>query len=658
MTDEIQTSAVPALERRNSAGGLLHARIAGCAVAAVVFAIGLAGGGYELPASGEVVLLAAWPLLIGAIIGFVPVNRPSAPVLLACTFAALLVVWSLISIGWSEAAGRSVVVAIQYAAVFSVLLLGAVFFRAEDRTHVLGGLLGGVGLVAGLAVASRFHPDLAPQPSAIVGADRMQARLHWPVGYWNTLGFLAAMAIPLGLHFAADAKRLLSRFAAAASVPVLAICILLTLSRGSILIAALAVGASVVLSPLSLRRLVLLGAQAAGAAILVTEALSRQALMDGLTGRGAGVTQAGEMETLVVLVAFGVGSIAVALSFVPVPSWGQGTKVRPWLRAGVCAALILAVGGGGLAAGGGPRVERAWNDFRSPSLQVEQGRANSVERLSALGSSGRWQLWKGAVEEGNSAPLKGTGAGSYELWWNANSPSLMVVRNVHAQYLEVYAELGLIGVILMLGFLVGLAWGCVLSLKRSGPDLGAVAAASTTLLCFTVSSAFDWGWQVTVLPLVAMVAFAAAAAPSRQVGEQERWLAPAGGRLVLGFTAAALIALALPPVVATHSITRSQKAVGSGDLTVALSQAKSAVAWQPYSAAAWLQEGLVYDRLGAGRQARAAIVKATDREPNGWKNWYALSGVEARAGNVKASLRAYRRARDLNPNSPLFQVGN
>ena len=658
MADEIQASAKTNVYQQDPSGSLLRARIAGCGVAAVVFSIGLAGGGYELPASGEVVLLAAWPLLIGAIIGLVPSGRPSAPTLVACAFGGLLVVWSLISIGWSEAAGRSVAVAIQYAAVVSVLLLGAVFFRAEDRSHILGGLLAGAGLVVALAVSSRFHPELAPRPSSIASADQVRARLYWPVGYWNTLGFFAAMLIPLGLHFAADAKRALSRFASAAAIPVLAICILFTLSRGSILIAAIAVAASVVLSPLSLRRLVLLVAQAAGAAFLIAESLSREALMDGLTVRGAGATQAGEIELLVILVALAVGALAVALSFVPVPAWGNGSRVRPWLRTGVCAVLVLAVVGGGLAAGGGPKVQSAWDEFRNPSLQVESGKGNSVERLSALGSSGRWQLWEGAVNEGNTAPVKGTGAGTYELWWSTNAPSAIVVRNAHSQYLEVYAELGWIGVILMLGFLAALAWGCVAALRRSGSELGAVAAGCATVLCFVVSSGFDWGWQVTALPLVAMLAFAAAAAPPRPEQAHERWLAPAAWRVGLGLTAAALIGLALPPVVATNSVTRSQKLVASGDLTGALSQAKAAVAWQPYSASAWLQEGLVYDRLGAGRQAREAVINATDREPNGWKNWFALSGVEARAGNVRASLRAYRRARDLNPNSPLFQVAN
>ena len=38
--------------------------------------------------------------------------------------------------------------------------------------------------------------------------------------------------------------------------------------------------------------------------------------------------------------------------------------------------------------------------------------------------------------------------------------------------------------------------------------------------------------------------------------------------------------------------------------------------------------------------------------------WLVLAGLEAKLGRTKAALADYRKARDLNPTSPLFQVGN
>ena len=630
--------------------------IAGISVAAFIFSIGLSGGGYELPANGEIVVLAAWLLLIGAIMGVVPDSRPTGARAAAAACLLGLVVWSLISIGWSDAAGRSVAVAVQYTAILSVLLLGTLVFRDYDRDAVLAGLLGGATLVAGFAVASRFHPELAPKPSAITEQAGMTARLHWPVGYWNTLGFLAAMVVPLGLHFASSARSLALRAIAGASLPVLALCVLFTLSRGSILIVAIGVAITLALSPFTVNRLIVLATAAGACGFLVVEAVSRKQLMDAITASGVGANQAGDIEFLLIAAMGVVAAIAAGVGLLPERYRTAGRSPRFLIRGAACAAIALIAAVGFFAAGGGPRLERAWNDFRSTEFAVKADRANSLERLTAQGSNGRWQLWQGAADEGNSKPVIGTGAGTFEIWWNEHSSRHIVVRNAHSQYLEAYGELGLVGLILLLGFVGSLIVGCAAALRRAGADTGAAAAGTATVVSFLVTLAFDWGWQVTVVPAIAVLAFAAVAAvrrPQGQVGE-----APAVWRASAGVLAALMLALAIPPVVATLALTQSQRDTRAARLAPALSQAKAAVEWQPYSAAAWLQRGLVYDSLGLTAQARRSVLGAIEREPNGWRNWFALSAVEARAGNAKAALAAYRHARDLNPTSPLFITGN
>lgn len=630
--------------------------IAGLSVAGFILSIGLSGGGYELPASGEIVILASWLLLVGAIMGVVPDARPTGPRAAAAACLLGLVVWSLISIGWSDAAGRSVAVAVQYAAILSVLLLGTLVFRDYDRDSVLAGVLGGAALVAGFAVASRFHPELAPKPSAITEQAGMTARLHWPVGYWNTLGFLAAMVVPLGLHFASAARSLALRALAGATLPVLALCVLFTLSRGSILIVAIGVALGVVLSPFTINRLIVLAVSAAASGFVVAEAVSRKQLMDALTSSGVGATQAGDIEFLTIASMGVVAAVAAGMGLLPDRLREPKRDPRFLIRGTACVVVGAVVVIGFFAAGGGPRLDRAWNDFRSTEFAVKSDRANSLERLTAQGSNGRWQLWQGAVDQGNARPISGDGAGTFEIWWNQHTSRHIVVRNAHSQYLEVYGELGLIGVLLMLGFVISLIAGCVAALRRGGADTGAAAAGSATVVSFLVSLAFDWGWQVTVVPAVAVLAFAAIAAvrrPQGQVGE-----APAAWRAAAGVLAVLMLALSVPPVVATLALTQSQREAKAARLGPSLAQAKAAVEWQPYSASAWLQRGLVYDSLGLTSQARKSVLGAIEREPDGWRNWLALSAVEARAGNVKASLAAYRRARDLNPTSPLFATGN
>ena len=627
----------------------------GLSLAGFVFSVGMSGGGYELPASGEVVIISAWLLLIGSIMGLIPDARPTGSRLAAAAFLLGLAVLSLISVGWSDAAGRSVSSAIQATAVLSTLLLGVLLLREDDRDTALGGVLAGVSLMAAFAVESRFHPGLGAKPTGLESEARMAARLHWPIGYWNALGFIAAMVVPLALNFAAGARSILGRAAAAAALPVLALCVLFTLSRGSILIVAIGVVVLLTLGPISIARLATIAIALIACGLVVAAALSRRPLMDALTASGAGATQAETVETLMLAVAAGLSGLAAVGGMLPERIRAAG-QPRWGLRAGLGVGLVAAASVTFFAAGGGPKLARTWDNFKAPQHQVSASRANQLDRLGTESSNGRWQIWTGAINEGNTKPLVGTGAGTFELWWSEHTGRHLVVRNAHSEYLEIYAELGFLGVLLIAGFVLSLLIGCFAAVRRAGDGLGSAAAGTATVVCFVVSTAFDWGWQVTLVPAVAMFAFAATAArnrPAEQTGEVARhW------RAVTGVLAALMLALAVPPIVATQALTKSQVEFSNGDLTASLTQARAAVEWQPYSAAAWLQRGLVYDAIGDPALARTSIQGAISREPNGWRNWLALAQVEARAGHIKASVAAYRRARDLNPTSPLFAVGN
>ncbi len=53
--------------------------------------------------------------------------------------------------------------------------------------------------------------------------------------------------------------------------------------------------------------------------------------------------------------------------------------------------------------------------------------------------------------------------------------------------------------------------------------------------------------------------------------------------------------------------------------------------------------------------ALAAARKATRDEPQNWTGWLILSRLEAEAGHARASVAAYKRAKSLNPYSPVFR---
>jgi tetratricopeptide (TPR) repeat protein len=161
-------------------------------------------------------------------------------------------------------------------------------------------------------------------------------------------------------------------------------------------------------------------------------------------------------------------------------------------------------------------------------------------------------------------------------------------------------------------------------------------------------------WQVTVLPIIAVIAFASIATRPKEVGAD---VTPAL-RGLIGVTAGLALLLCIPPTVSSSEIESSRASVNAGNLGKALEAANSAVEWQSYSALPWRQRALVYEQMGLLRPARKSAMGAIDREPQAWQNWFVLASVDAARGDVKGALRAYRRARDLNPESQLFKVSN
>ncbi len=631
---------------------LTRERIVGFVVATFVFVLGWRHGGYELPVTGEIVIVVAWLTLIGAIIGVVPSVKLRGPRLWAVVFLGAFLVWDLASVSWSHASGRTVATAVQICAVLSVLLAASVTVRREDRTAVLAGVLTGVALLAVLATGSRLHPTLFPDTAAVGSLGRLRPRLYWPVGYWNALAFLGAMALPLALHFASGSQKGVSRAIAGASIPLLAVTILFAISRGGVALAGTTVLLAFALGPIDRRRIAGLLAGIATSGVVIASALSGSKLMDGLTTSGPGVQQG--KTTMLVLIACCLAMATVCVALDKIPAAGERAPVRPWVRLGVVLGLVLVAVAVFFGAGGGPKLDKAFNDFRSPRLAVDSGRANSVDRLAAQSSNGRWQLWTGAIDAGSAKPITGTGGGTFELWWTQHRTNHLSVRNAHSLYLEAWSDLGIVGLILMLGFIASLAWGCAAGLRRAGPDLGAAAAGTATVFAFAVSSGVDWGWQVTVLPIVAVLAFVAVAAPSDESHESPGDLS----RAALGLAAVLFLVLAVPPTVASNALVESRDYAANGKFVKAVGAARSARQWQPYSAEAWLQEGLAEEARGNIPQAVVMIHGAIKREPGAWQPWLVLAGLDAKQGHNAAALRDYRRARDLNPTSSLFEAAN
>ena len=179
-----------------------------------------------------------------------------------------------------------------------------------------------------------------------------------------------------------------------------------------------------------------------------------------------------------------------------------------------------------------------------------------------------------------------------------------------------------------------------------------LAAVLAGCLAFVLTAAFDWVWEVAVVP----IAFLLLASVLVSAGERRRegalpWRTRAVAVVV---SIAAMVAIAIP-LAAASSLQQSQAAVRSGNYPKALEEARSGQLVEPFAAAYPLQEALVLEQLGRLASAESKALLATRREPRDWRSWVVLSRLQAERGRAQASLTSYRRARELNPNSLLFR---
>jgi O-antigen ligase len=296
-------------------------------------------------------------------------------------------------------------------------------------------------------------------------------------------------------------------------------------------------------------------------------------------------------------------------------------------------------------------------DFKLPTAAALGH--NSLARFGSASGHYRYQNWRVAVQYAGRHPLDGGGAGTFQLIWLPRATAGGYVQNAHSLYLETLAELGVIGLALLAGFLALVLTTGVKSVvqasgtKRGGNSTRVYAAGVTAaLITFCVSAASDWVWQVPVLPAAFLLLSAAVLAPHRQSkpASRDRW---AFRTAAVAAAVASLVAIGYPLAV-TSAIRHSQTAASAGNSSAALGDARTAVRLQPGSASAQLQLAVMLEERRDLSAALAAARHATRDEPSNWSTWLVRSRLEAENENVVAAVAAYRRAQSLNPRSTLF----
>jgi O-antigen ligase len=118
-----------------------------------------------------------------------------------------------------------------------------------------------------------------------------------------------------------------------------------------------------------------------------------------------------------------------------------------------------------------------------------------ADDVAEHGGGDRAWYWHVAWEDVAAAPIHGRGAGSFELSWLERQPVPVSVRDAHSLYLETLAELGVVGLTLLL---LALAPPLVLALRASS------AAAAGGYVAFLLHAGVDWDWELPAVTLAGL----------------------------------------------------------------------------------------------------------------------------------------------------------
>ena len=421
-------------------------------------ALGFAQGGYQPGAWVWAGALAAWACGVAVVVtADAGALRRAWPWALA--WAAMLL-WTILSASWSAHASQSVLEARRTLLYGAVVLALLVLARPGSSRLLVPATQVAISAVLLYALA-RY----------LLGARRAVEfegyLLSRPLGYANAVGILAVLGTLLAIGLVAGDAGRGQRAAAAASVPLLALALVLSGSTASWLALGTGTAVTALVTPSTPRLFGALAAVTPPAALAA--GLARYSRFDALTPepRLSGAALCGAALGCAVLA-------AVAVTVLPLRDLrAAGGRSRSLVLAAVVVAAVVATAGIARSGATQPRASYfgvAWHD------------------------------------EVTAHPLLGTGAGTFGLYWarSGKQAALGGALDAHSLYLETLAELGPVGLFLLALLLLAPLRGALR--RRRAPY---VPAALGAYVAFLVHAGLDWDWEV---PAVVVAGLCCAAA--------------------------------------------------------------------------------------------------------------------------------------------------
>jgi O-antigen ligase len=600
------------------------------AVGALVTAANASEGAYFSQSWGWIALAFLVPTSILLI-----VDGASAPGRMRASFAALMValgVWIVLSAAWSISSAASIREVERMLVYVALALAVALVLRCGDGAAVLAGAGLGVTLICSDALATRLLPDRLHSYDDAANSHRLAA----PLGYWNSLGLLAAIGVLVAIGFAAHARRTPLALASAGIIPISSTTLYFTFSRGAWVALTLGFVAAVAVD---LRRIRLLWTSlvvAAPAAACIAYASTFEALTTDDAPAAAAAERAGHRVAAALCVGIAATTLAAWVARLCARRIDVSAPNRRRFAVALASCAVLAVVGA-LAVAGGPfaAFDDIQNRFNAEPAVV--GGVDLNKRLFSVSGNGRSEQFRVAWNAGRERPLIGHGSGTYEYIWYEKRPDLLVVRDAHSLYLETFAELGVVGLALLVAALVVLVAGAIRARR-----MRFVGAAFGAFVAWSAAAAVDWHWEMVGVTLTALLVGAVGVVAAERRAPS-RLRAPARPMLIVACVV--LSVCAVWSLVGNQALFAGRDALARKDWVEARDNARRAQTLLFWSAEPELVLGDAAaglgDRHGALQEYRDAV--ATD--PRSWVAWLRVAQVAR--GPERGE--AYRRVRQLNP---------
>jgi hypothetical protein len=615
---------------------------------ALVVYLGFNAGGYFPGTPALVAMVLVLVLVAHVLVAERPFAGFSVPLGVCAGFLLLYALWALVSSSWSDSTWRALVEfdrGLLY--LLALVVYGAIPRNASRVRWMARGVALGILVVCGAGLISRVLPNVWP-----IAPNLAENRLSYPITYWNALGILASIGTILCFHVTCSRSEPRAlRVAGAGAVPLLATTVFFTLSRGAIVAGMIGLLAYLVLA----RPSALLGGLASVLPPTVA-ALVVSYNADPLTGphptSQAAVDQGHHVAAVLAICVLAAMLLRVAFLaldaridriWLPWRAWRPFFPSVAAVAIAVAVALALAVDAPGYVS---HQYDRFVHGTRVPGT--------TKTRLTDPGNSGRLPLWKVALDDGfQPAEFHGEGAGTFETLWAADRPRKHPVsaRDAHSLYVENLGDLGWVGFILVLGFVVTILYG--FTARLGGPNRTLYGALFAAGLAWALHAGVDWDWEMPGVTLwLFAIGGAALAAPTRRVRVKYSPPLLARAGICVG-----LLLVAVIPARVTISQGKLNDAVQTflrqGDCPAVIREADDAISVLGTRPDAYRLKGYCQARLGRTTQAVSSMQEAVDRDPRNWEFRYSLAVAEAAAGTDPRP--AAREALRLDPLEPSVQ---